>query len=530
MVKQTLQRKILIMVIALISFVMIIMQGLFIYTDYKRIFSRIEADSLSTAKIISYLNNVQQAILTNDERQDLNPLIDYYKLNANASFIIVKDREGKILAHPETPEINQIKEEPNEFKAIVFGGYYTTRSEELFEQSIVGVAPIFNDQDQVIGTVKVGYFVNELYKEIFERAKRIFYIGIWIFIIALLSSWLLARNIRKDTLGLEPKQIAELYTERHAILSSISEGVVAIDKKGKISMMNLAAEQILGLSSTPLKQSIYSILPGFSVEEFKKIEKHYHSLELTINEKVLIFSAMPLRHQSIRIGTVITFRDKTETAKIVNELFEVSRYSEDLRAQTHEFANKLYAISGLLQLGNYEEAILMIQEEIDVNETTNTLIFEQIKDPNVQAILLGKMGKASESKVTFTIDGNSSLELLPPFIRTAPLSTIIGNLIDNAFEAVALQDDGEVHFFALDLGNDIIFEVSDNGTGIEEGLLDEIFKPKYSSKSNDNNRGYGLANVQQIVTELNGDIQVSSDEHGTIFSVYIPKKRKGECQ
>lgn len=510
------------MVISLIFLIMLIMQSLFIYTDYNRTFARTKETSLSTAKMLSYMDSIQEAVLTGDEPGDLKPLIDYYEANTDAAFILVKSKKGDFLAHPDKTAIGEVMPLDNEYNAVVFGAYYTVLSDEMSEMSIIGIAPILNKEQQVIGIVKVGYFVNDLYGAIIERSKKLLYITIWVFMAAILSSILLARSIRKDTLGLEPKQIAELYTERHAILSSISEGVIAIDKAGRIVMMNLAAKRILGLAHEQLDQSIDAVVPGLSVEKFKNLQTSSHSLEMTVNEKVLIFNTAPLRKDITRIGTVITFRDKTEMVEIVNRLFEVSRYSEDLRAQTHEFANKLYVISGLLQLGEYDEAILMLQEEIEINEATNQLIFEQIKDPNVQAILLGKMSKASESKLTFTIDDNSTLEMLPSFIRTGSLSSILGNLLDNAFEAVVGKENGTVSFFALDMGDDIIFEVTDNGDGIPPERMDDIFKQKYTTKSN-GNRGFGLTNVQQIVHELNGDIQVDSSEQGTTFSVYIPK-------
>lgn len=148
--------------------------------------------------------------------------------------------------------------------------------------------------------------------------------------------------------------------------------------------------------------------------------------------------------------------------------------------------------------------------------------FENIKDAHVQAILFGKVGKASEMKVDFEIDENSSLEQLPEWFGTGALTVILGNLIDNALEEVANYQDGQVSFFALDFGEDVIFEVSDNGKGIPPELQDELFKKGYSTKSS-TGRGIGLANVDGAIRVLGGTIQVTSTEEGTIFSVYIPK-------
>ncbi len=142
---------------------------------------------------------------------------------------------------------------------------------------------------------------------------------------------------------------------------------------------------------------------------------------------------------------------------------EVRKYSEDLRAQTHEFSNKLYAILGLLELGEYDEAIDLIKEEYAMQNEQHDLLFHNIHSQQVQAILLGKISKASEKKVKLVIDENSSLAPLPAHIGLSHLITIIGNLIDNAFEAVAEQSVKEVLFFITDMGHDIVIEVSDTG-------------------------------------------------------------------
>lgn len=522
----TLQRKILVVVVSLITLVMMLMLGLFIYLDYSRTFDRTRDNSLQTAKMLSYMDPVQESI-TMQNHTDLTPFVDYYQSQSGASFIVVKDKSGQILAHPNPERIGEVTDFKDEYTAIVFGGYYSEVSAVTMGNAIIGVSPVYNDDNQLVGTVKVGFLTEKLTEGIMERAKRLFQFSLVIFLVAILSSVWLARIIRKDTLGLEPQQIASFYSERKAILSSISEGIIAIDATGHITLMNTAARDILGLAHRHISEPIQSVIPSFELTEQLMHQEIRPSFELNVKDKILIVTTVPLRNGMNPKGAVITFKDRTEMVEMVNRLFEVSKYSESLRAQTHEFTNKLYMISGLLQLGNYDQAIHMIQEEIDVNEYTNRLIFEQIKDANVQAILLGKMGMASEMKVSFIVDENSSLQKLPSFIRTGDLTIIIGNLIDNALDAVSAQNQGEVNFFALDIGDDIIIEVTDNGPGIPSDALYEVFNQGFTTKE-ESGHGFGLANVQKIVRGLGGDIQVTSDGTGTTFSVYIPKEEKSE--
>lgn len=531
MFKGTLQRKILVMVVSLISLIMMLMLGIFIYIDYDRTFERTKENSLQTAKILSHMDDVQNLVSKKSQTEELNSIINHYKSQIDASFIVVKDKEGQVLTYPYEEKIGEVMPFEDEFVAIVFGGYYSGRSTEVMGPSVVGIAPVFNVENQLVGTVKVGFLIEDLSEAIFERAKKLMFFSLFIFLLAILSSIWLAKSIRKDTLGLEPQQIASFYSERKAILSSISEGIIAIDATENITLMNSAAKEILGLAHRYIGKPIQTVIPSFKLNNDFMGNEIHPSFELNLKDKILIMTTVPLRDGIHQKGAVITFKDRTEMVGIVNQLFEVSEYSNELRAQTHEFTNKLYVISGLLQLGKYEQAVQMIQEEMEVSEYTNRLVFEYIKDSNVQAIILGKMGVASEMKVSFVIDENSSLVELPSFIRIGELTVIIGNLIDNAFDAVSKQSQGEVVFFALDIGEDIIIEITDNGQGIHPELLYEVFNQGFTTKKKPDH-GFGLVNVQKIVRSLGGDIQVTSDDTGTTFSVYIPKevKEKGDLE
>ena len=525
MFKGSLQRKILIVVVFLVFLIVFLMLSLFIYTDYKRVFQNAAEKGLQTTKILSQMDSIQWAMSEGDT-DELKPLIDYYVTQSESAFIVIKDREGKVLAHPIDEEIGKIYPIKDEMKALVFGGNYNLISDNILGPAVVSVSPIYVDR-QIVGTARIGYLVKDLQHTVIERTKKLAFFSLSIFVIGIVLSIWLARQIRKDTFGMEPQEIANFYMERHAVLASISEGLIATDGEGNITIINTAARKILNVSSDYKGQPIQSIFPTLQSFELPNVPYQPFSFELNVHKKTLIMTIVPLRKDVAISGTVITFRDKTEMNELVNTLSEVTKYSDDLRAQTHEFMNKLYVISALLQLHKYNEAVKMIQEEIDVTQHTNAFIFEHIKDPNVQAILFGKIGKASENKITFTIDENSSIGQLPSFIGTGLLAIIIGNLIDNAFEEVIDQQESLVNFFALDIGEDIIFEVSDNGRGIDPNDSHKLFTQGFSTKGK-SDRGYGLSNVQSAIQDLGGDIQWTSNEKGTIFTVFIPKTEKVE--
>jgi CitB family two-component system sensor histidine kinase CitS len=173
----------------------------------------------------------------------------------------------------------------------------------------------------------------------------------------------------------------------------------------------------------------------------------------------------------------------------------------------------------------------MIQSETSELHSLNRVVFEQIKDTKVQALLLGKIGKASEKKIIFEIDAQSYLEKLPDHIKLSQLTLILGNIIDNALEAVSSMEEPLVKFFATDIGNDMVFEVSDNGKGIPEDAIAHIFDRGFTSKNSGSPSGYGLSNADHVVKELGGIIEVQSEDGNTIFTVYLPKEQRGgkEC-
>ncbi len=288
-------------------------------------------------------------------------------------------------------------------------------------------------------------------------------IAVLVLLLGFAGAAALAKSIRKDTLGLEPHEIASLYRERNAMLFAIREGIIATNREGVVTMMNVSAAEMLKLPEPVINLPIDDVMPGAGLKSVLDQGEMLPNQEVNVNDQVFIINTKMMTQGGQAYGIVVSFREKTELKNLIDKLTEVRKYSEDLRAQTHEFSNKLYAILGLLELGEYDEAIDLIKEEYAIQNEQHDILFHNIHSQQVQAILLGKISKASEKKVKLVIDENSSLAPLPAHIGLSHLITIIGNLIDNAFEAVADQSVREVLFFITDMGRDIVIEVSDTG-------------------------------------------------------------------
>lgn len=526
----SLQTKILAFIIMLILLVIIILATIFIYLESEETREQTKQLALQTAKTVSFMPTVGEAFRSDDPSYMIQPMAEQVRAQVKATSVIVANKDGVIYSHPDPGMIGKKMLGDDNYRAIVFGGYYNSEVTEGSGDVIRGKAPIFvdyGDYKQVVGVVSVGFSKAEIQSTITNEIFQISLYALFVLFLGVTGGVFLARNIKKDTLGLEPYEIASLYRERNAILLSIREGVIAIDESGRITMINSTAQKLLGITGNALRQPIEKLLPDTRMLRVLKTGVAEKDREMVVGNKTIIVNRTPVRENGRIVGVVASFRDKTEIQDMINTLSEVRKYSEDLRAQTHEFTNKLYVLSGLLQLGKFSEAIDMIQKESTVLKSQNRIVFDQIRDPKVQAILLGKISKASEKKINFTVDENSSIEPLPEHIKVSQLATMIGNVIDNAFEAVEMLKETKeptVSFFAIDIGHDIVFEVSDNGVGIADEQIDLIFEKGFSMKGKEK-RGYGLANVKEAVRELGGIIEIKNrDKGGTIFTITIPKK------
>ncbi|MFS0634278.1 sensor histidine kinase [Mesobacillus foraminis] len=518
----TLQTKILVLISALILLIISLLAGIFAYIQAVDARNQVEQLGLQAARSISLMPELRQAIDENNLEVMFRPIAEQVKDQTRAGDIIIENRDKILYSHTNPGKIGGNSHDHNAH-ALIFGGAGTFETQGEEGRTIVAKVPIAADYgaySQVIGTVSVEFLEKEIYKNIFNRIQKIVLVSMGVLILGLLGGTLLARSIRNETLGLEPHEISSLYLERNAILSSIKEGIIAFDDQGMITLINPSARMMLNVEETG--KQIDEILPHSNVTDVLKSGKTKHHLEVSLNGKTFLFNVIPIYHQGSVKGAVSSFRDKTELKMLMDTISEVREYSEGLRAQTHEYSNKLYLLSGLIQLEKYQEAFQFIQKEFAIHQHQNRIIFNQIHDANVQAILLGKLGKASEKKIQLDIDSESYVDPLPAHIEVTDVITIIGNLIDNAFEAVMEQTEKKVTFSIMGLGSDIIIEVTDSGKGITEERMETLFTLGYSSKGK--NRGYGLFNVKCIVESLGGTIEVSNDQHGgAIFTVYLPK-------
>jgi two-component system, CitB family, sensor histidine kinase CitS len=523
-IKVSLQTKIFGLVLSLGLLLILLMTGFFSYMESKRIEESKGRLALEISKTVSFIPDIIDALETNDPSKTIHPLAEKIRKKTGAEFVVIGNREGTRYSHPIESKIGKKMTGGDNQRALTKGEYYVSKAKGSLGPSIRGKSPVFNNEGEIIGIVSVGFLLEDINQQIIKNVTKVLFVSLFALLISFIGSILLGRNIRRDTMGLEPYEIAALYKEKNAVLHSVKEGILAIDKQGTITMMNQPAKRLLHIQGSVRNMKVDGLFPSDYLYEVLRTGTPLTDKEMIWKDKTVIVNSTLLYDENGIKGVVTSFRDKTEIEQMLNTISEVKRYSEDLRAQTHEFTNKLYVLLGLLQLGEYKSAIDMIQGETKELQLQNSVVFNQIKDTKVQAILLGKLGKASEKKIKFEIDSDSFLETLPSHFKLSHLIIILGNLLDNAFDAVSGLESPTVTFFATDIGSDIIFEISDNGKGISDKDIPLLFDRGFTSKTGSEPRGFGLSNAEEAVVEMNGMIEVQSNpDSGTVFTVYLPK-------
>ncbi|WP_185970869.1 ATP-binding protein [Alkalicoccobacillus porphyridii] len=517
--KLTLRTRIFLFVTTIILLLILLSSIVYSVLEFQDSKRNYQTLSRQTANSLSHMQTMGEAII-NHRVPEIEAMTNRASHQTGNPIISVVDRNGVILVHPhhDVPGEEATFHQLNH--ALVFGAYITEESDGSEGEAILTIAPIYYHEgisNQLVGAVVVEYPMEMIYEDLYRHIEKV----IWIALLSLVSggigAGILAQKIKRDTLGLEPSTISQLYKQRNAILQSIKEGIVAIDMSGHITLMNPSAKDMI-IQSKGLGNEL-SFVSELGLTRVIGGQKFEPDKELEIEGKTFIVNSVPIHEKERVVGAIASFRDKTEMRYLVETLSEVKQYSDGLRAHTHEYTNKLYVLLGLLELGEQQEAIAFIKEETTHQSAISKHILKTIADVHIQAILFGKLAKASEKKVDLVVDVNSSVDHLPNHLSLTKMTLIIGNLLDNAMEAVMEQNKRFVSFFITDLGRDIVIEVKDNGPGFTDlSLVDKGMSKKGSD------RGFGLYNVEETINQLAGSMEIHQpDEGGSLVVVYLPK-------
>ncbi|MFI5736576.1 ATP-binding protein [Kribbella sp. NPDC051587] len=376
-----------------------------------------------------------------------------------------------------------------------------------------------------IGTVMVGERVPSVLERLRGASSYLaIYLGIAC-LLGLLGSWLLARRIKRQTLGLEPREIVGLAEHREAMLYGLAEGVVALDPHLRVTLVNDVGRRLLDLPADAVGRSLRELgIEGRLHEVLAGEQDSVAARDAVVvrRGRVLVMNRMDVAKDGRSLGSVTTLRDRTELAQLERELGSFRSSAELLRAQTHEFANQLHTISGLIQIGEYDEVVAYVGALNRYRESLDLTLTRRVHDTAVAALLMAKSSVAAERRVELRVSERTTVQRLAPEL-SADIATVVGNLVDNAVDAAAQSGTPlSPAWVEVELRQDaasIEIEVRDSGPGIAPELAQEVFAHGFTTKAAaEGERGIGLAMIRLICRRRGGEVAVTNlDDGGAAF-------------
>ncbi|WP_462409484.1 DcuS/MalK family sensor histidine kinase [Neobacillus sp. Marseille-QA0830] len=526
--KWSLQFTIMILVCGVVAFALILTDNLISRTVSDTIEKSEEEKAQNIARTVAQTPLVTNALTGLDPQGTVQNYAEKIRKMTGVEFIVVMDNHGIRKSHPDPSKIGE-KFVGGDEGQVLRGKERISISKGTLGRSLRFFTPVYDAKGVQIGAIAVGISLHTV-QEAVRQSRNNIYIGTLFGILAgIIGAVLLARYFKKILFGLEPFAIAKVFEERSAILQSVREGIIAVDQDSNITLVNKSALHALknaGITEDPFGKKANRILPMSRLDTVLKTGESILDEEMDLQGTTLLVNRVPVIVKNKIVGAVATFRDKTEFQQLAMQLTGVKLYADALRAQSHEFMNKLHVILGMVHLRHYDKLAQYIHEIANNNENQISTISVTVKDPVLAGFLIGKQSFAREAGAELKVMSKFPLpQPINPDI-THELITIIGNLIDNAVEAVEIRSIKRIDVLFEYADQVLTIEVRDTGQGISQNELEHIFQKGFSTKGE--NRGFGLHLLSSSVKKLGGELNYSSIEgQGTKFVVYIPYIAKG---
>jgi len=428
-----------------------------------------------------------------------------------ALFVVITDDDGIRLAHPNRERLGQmVSTDPSEALA---GHEVVVQEMGTLGESVRAKVPVLQpDSTAVVGEVSVGISTSAVRHQLLSDLRKAGVLVGAALLLGIIGSLLLARRWRGLTLGLEPAELAELVREQAAVLHGIGEGVLAVDTSWKTTVVNDEACRLLSISGEPDRPIDDVGLTPRVLDVFKAMEST--PTVAMVGERIVVVSARKVSRDGHELGAVLIVRDRTDVESLTRQLDAVQAMSTVLRAQRHEFANRLHLLSGLIQTGKTDEASHYLDEVLGSGPLGAAVPgIDTIHDPYLQAFLAAKAAYAREAGVALLIGVNTSVS--GTLALPVDVTTVLGNLLDNAIEAARVTDSDtkEVEVELVQDGSTLHITVTDSGDGVAPDFAQHLFTEGASTRPDPGipgGRGIGLALSRQIARALGGDVILSS--------------------
>lgn len=502
--------------VALLTIVLVI--GLAVSTLVLRrdLESQFEQRALAIARTVAQDQRLASLVVTSRPSADglVQREAEKVRRATQALYVVVTDDSGIRYSHPNRAQVGQrVSTDPSEALA---GREVVAIQRGTLGDSARGKVPLRADDGSVVGEVSVGISTVELNTRMRELVLLLVLVSAAALAMGVLGALTLAHRLRRTTLGLEPEEMADLLREHAAVLGGVLDGVIAVDLAGRVTVCNPEATRLVGARVRLGEPLASSGAPSVVAALFAAKQAPAGALRV-IREQVVLATRLPVMREGRDLGMVLILRDRSDLDELGRELEATRALTDALRAQAHEYTNRLHALSGMLHLGHVEEAQSYL-EELHGSVSRGG----GVEDPYLAGLLAAKSAAASEAGVRLTVGDPT---WVPGHLRQ-PLDavTVVGNLVDNAIRAAR---DGrrrpawaEVTLVSDD--EDLVVHVVDSGDGVTPGQVETVFTSGFTTRDVEpDQHGLGLGLARQTARRHGGDVLLvdpGDDERGAVFT------------
>ncbi|MFD3685600.1 ATP-binding protein [Nocardiopsis sp. NPDC058631] len=494
---------------------------------------------LTVARSVAVMPQVVDGLQSVEPSTVLDPLADRVCAATDADFVVIASPDGTRHTHPDKDLIGHTVSTPPGPAAQ--GEEWTGVEEGTQGRTVRAKVPVFSGggsvnggdaSGEVVGYVSLGILTSSAATEARESVPAILGMVAVVLVLGVGGAWVLSRQVRTKTHGLEPADITALLESREALLYAVREGVLAVDGSDRLVLANPPARDMLGLPDDAEGHHLDELGLSERVRDIVSGDDPGDDRLLLAGNRILVANRMPVRVRGEDAGAVVTLRDRTELDRLTGELDGARTVTRGLRAQTHEFANRVHTAAGLLELGAYDEARSYLADLSATHTRTSTDISEHVRDSGVAALTIAKSAQASEMGVDLRLSPMTSVPALDREVRSDAL-LVLGNLVDNALDAVASTPHGWVelmvrlHTAGSGLPHDLLeIRVTDSGQGVADDVAEEIFRLGFTTKASRDGgtRGLGLALVKQVCESRGGSVEMEAPDadEGAVFTACLP--------
>ncbi|GAB2858558.1 sensor histidine kinase [Streptomyces deserti] len=477
----------------------------------------------AVARSVADSPSVPEAIRSPDPTAELQPYALRVMRDTDVDFVTIMNPQGIRWTHPDQDQIGQ-RFRGHTDKALR-GQTFTETYTGTLGPSVRAVTPI-RDGARIVGLVSAGIRVEEISQRVQSQLTALIGVAAGALALGAVGTYVINARLRRHTHGMNATELSRMHDYHQAALHAVREGLLMLDGQYRVALINDGGRELLGVSGEVVGTSVADLgLPPSLTGALLASEPRVDEVHLTA-DRVLVVNTSPVSGGERR-GTVVTLRDVTELQSLMGELDSERGFTQALRSQAHEAANRLHTVVSLIELGRAEEAVDFATAELELAQALTDQVVAAVSEPVLAALLLGKTAQANERGVELMVSEDSRLDdgLLPESLPARDLVTILGNLIDNAVDAAQGGVRPRVTVTALTEGDaELVLRVSDTGPGVDPAHAEAVFQRGFTTKpSGPGGRGLGLALVRQAATRHGGSLTVAEAEGGGAeFEVRLP--------